>query len=360
MAPARRAVPLRRAVVAWAVTATVVFAAGWWAAKATSEPPSVQPTRLPTILYTVQEGTVERVVTYSASASWPSTPAGVNGLSGTLTSIEVSPGQKVEVGTVLYTVDLRPAVAAAGTVPAFRDLGEGATGADVEQLERFLAAQQLMTGTPDDTFSARTTEAVRRWQRQVGVPQDGIVRRGDLVFMPTVPTAVLLDPEVTVGASIDAGRTVVSAVTGPPAFTITLSRDQADLVPLSSPVRIRYGSGDGETWEGVVKSTVAVPPSEVSLNLTAVDGGSLCTDSCSAVVPVGQTSLYTADLFVVPTTHGPTVPTAAIATVADDQTVVRLADDTLQPVEVLASADGRSVVSGLDVGDRIQLLQDAP
>jgi peptidoglycan hydrolase-like protein with peptidoglycan-binding domain len=353
-------VPLRRAVVAWVVSAAALFAGGWWAAGATSQPPTVPATTLPTILYTVEDGTVERVVTYSASASWPSAPVGVNGLSGTLTSIEVTPGSIVDAGTVLYTVDLRPVVAAVGTVPAFRNLGEGATGADVEQLERFLIGRELLSGTPDTRFSAATSEAVRRWQREVGVPQDGVVRRGDLVFLPILPTAMFLDPEVTVGSSIEGGRSAVRAVTGSPTFTITLSRDQADLVPLSSPVRVRYGSGDTDVWDGVVDSTIAVPPSEVSLTLTAPDGGSLCAETCSAVVPVGQTSLYTADLLVVPTTEGPTVPTAAIATWADGRTVVRLADGTVQPVDVLASADGRSVVSGLEVGDRIQVLQDSP
>jgi peptidoglycan hydrolase-like protein with peptidoglycan-binding domain len=341
------------------MAAGVVFGAGWWAATATSDPPSVPEARLPRIEYTVEESTVERVVSYAASATWPTTPVGVNGLLGTLTSIEVKPGETVDAGSVLYTVDLRPVVAAVGSVPAFRDLSLGTTGTDVKQLERFLSAQHLLQGTPDDTFSAATTQAVRRWQRRIGIPADGVVRRGDLVFLPKLPTPVMLDPEITVGSNIEAARSVVWAVTGAPTFTITLSREQAELVPLSAPVRVRYGSGEDEVWEGEVASTIVVPPNEVSLTLTAA-GGSMCGKSCAGVVPVGSNSLYTADLFIVPTTRGPAVPTAAIVTGADGQTVVRLADGTPKPVQVLASADGRSVVSGVEAGDRVELVQGEP
>ncbi len=95
-----------------------VFAAGWWAAEVASEPPNVPLGTAPTILHTVQEGSLERVVSYPTSALWPSAPAGVNGAAGTLTSIDVQDGQSVDAGTVLYTVDLRPAVAAADNVPS--------------------------------------------------------------------------------------------------------------------------------------------------------------------------------------------------------------------------------------------------
>ncbi len=73
---------------------------------------------------------------------------------------------------------------------------------------------------------------------------------------------------------------------------------------------------------------------------------------------ISQESLFTADLLVVPPTEGPVVPTAAVLTQADGQTVVRLEDGTLLQVDVVASVDGRSVVKGLDVGAVIRLVED--
>lgn len=355
-----RPLRLRTAALVWALSGALMFGAGWWAAGVTTDPPSVPEEDLPTIDVEVELGTVEQAVTYAASASWPFRPAGVNGHTGTLTSVDVSPGSTVDAGTVLYTVDLRPAVAAAGAVPAFRDIGIGATGADVEQLEGFLRGQGLFTGTPDAAFTETTDQAVRRWQRQVGTTPDGVVRRGDLVFLPELPTAVFVDPDLEVGAAVETGRAAVMAVTGSPEFTVTLVRDQADLVPLSAPVRVSYGPEEEQVWDGVVASTTAVPPGEVSLTLTAPDGTALCGETCADVVPVAEESMYTADLYVVPPTEGPTVPTAAITTGPDGGTGVRLTDGTRVPVDVLASAFGRSVVSGVDVGDRVRLLQDRP
>jgi len=351
---------LLRAGLVWVSGAAVLVAAGWWAGATASQPPTIPPAELPEIEYTVEQGRVERTVAYSASAQWPSTPVGVNGHSGTLTSIDVQPGDVVGAGDVLYTVDLRPAVAAGGAVPAFRDLAEGARGADVEQLERFLAERQLLDGAPDDRFTATTSTAVRRWQRDLGVPPDGVVRRGDLVFLPALPTPVLLDPEIRIGSALESGAAAVLAVDGPPSFTIDLSREQADLVPLSSLVRLRFGSEPDRLWEGVVESATAVPPSEVVLNLTGPDGGPLCEEACAVEVPVGATTLYTAELLLVPSTEGPVVPTAAVASEAGGRTVVTLVDGSTVPVQVLASADGRSVVDGVAIGDRIRILQDGP
>ncbi len=147
-----------------------------------------------------------------------------------------------------------------------------------------------MTGPADAIFSTSTSRAVARWQAQLGMPQDSVVRRGDLVYMPVLPTAVFLDSEVVVGSQLEAGGAAVRMVTGPPTFTITLTREQAELIPLSSPVRVKHSAG---LWEGVVGSTVALPSGELSMTLTAPDGGSLCGESCSELVTVGSESLFT-------------------------------------------------------------------
>ncbi|WP_369275965.1 peptidoglycan-binding protein [Streptomyces sp. R11] len=55
-------------------------------------------------------------------------------------------------------------------------------GADVRQFERNLAALGYTGFTVDDTFSAKTAEAVKRWQKALGLPQIGTVKAGDVVY----------------------------------------------------------------------------------------------------------------------------------------------------------------------------------
>lgn len=80
--------------------------------------------------------------------------------------IPVETGDEVKAGTVLLEVSGRPMIALEGDVPAYRDLKEGDTGPDVEQLQ--LALQQIY-GTPETgTFDARTISDVKKLYDNIG------------------------------------------------------------------------------------------------------------------------------------------------------------------------------------------------
>jgi peptidoglycan hydrolase-like protein with peptidoglycan-binding domain len=89
------------------------------------------------------------------------------GASAALASkIPLEVGDEVKAGTVLLEVSGRPMIALEGDVPAYRDLQEGDTGPDVEQLQ--LALQQLY-GTPKTgTFDARTASDVKKLYDNIG------------------------------------------------------------------------------------------------------------------------------------------------------------------------------------------------
>ncbi|MEU5156571.1 hypothetical protein [Glycomyces sp. NPDC021274] len=75
-------------------------------------------------------------------------------------------GDEVKAGTVLLEVSGRPMIALKGAVPAYRDLQEGDTGPDVEQLQ--LALQQIY-GTPKTgKFDARTIADVKKLYDHAG------------------------------------------------------------------------------------------------------------------------------------------------------------------------------------------------
>ncbi len=91
-------------------------------------------------------------------------PAGVE--TALASKIPVETGDEVKAGTVLLEVSGRPMIALDGDVPAYRDLKEGDTGPDVEQLQ--LALQQIY-GTPKTgKFDARTAGDVKKLYDHAG------------------------------------------------------------------------------------------------------------------------------------------------------------------------------------------------
>ena len=84
----------------------------------------------------------------------------------------------------MLRVDDEPVVLLYGALPAYRDLAESAKGADVRQLEQNLSALGYREFTVDQEFSATTTAAVKRWQKDLGVLETGTVERARVIYTP--------------------------------------------------------------------------------------------------------------------------------------------------------------------------------
>ncbi|MEO8207516.1 MAG: peptidoglycan-binding domain-containing protein [Chloroflexota bacterium] len=336
--------------LAWMLSLAVVLALGVWAGRATLAPPTPVGDDPAQALYRVSIGTVGRVQSFTAKAAWEREPAGRNGASGTITTVDVSAGEQIGPGDQVYSVDLRPVVAAQGSVPAFRTLSEGARGADVLQLQQFLT--QVGFGGPlTGWFDEATSAVVKAWQSKSGVTVDGTVRRGDIVFLPALPVRVAPTEHLSVGESVGGGEVVLEALSDAPLFTVTLGFDQAPLVPLSGSVIVHSGA---DAWAGVIATSTTTPVGELVLTIESVDGGAVCGNRCD-LVPVAAPAQYRADLVVVPETTGPLVPSAALRT-RPDGTVFVVDQAGLEfDVTVLAAADGRSVVEGIGVGQMVRL-----
>jgi peptidoglycan hydrolase-like protein with peptidoglycan-binding domain len=110
----------------------------------------------------------------------------VNYSPGTITSLPQE-GRVLRPGAVLYRVNEQPVVLFSGSRPAWRPLGVGVTdGLDVRQLEenlRALGYDRERGMTIDEHFSASTTAAVGRWQKDVGLVETGRVEFGNIVFL---------------------------------------------------------------------------------------------------------------------------------------------------------------------------------
>lgn len=71
-------------------------------------------------------------------------------------------------GDVAMTVSGRPVFILQGAQPAYRDLGRGDEGTDVEQLENSLAALGFDPGSRDGRYDGRTASAVAAWYQAAG------------------------------------------------------------------------------------------------------------------------------------------------------------------------------------------------
>ncbi len=110
-----------------------------------------------------------------------------------LAAAGVFSGGSHEVTTISSTVATTPATtstptttAASKPVPApTTTLKPGDTGNQVKVLQRALASLGFSTGTPDGDYGPATEEAVKKFQRSVGLDDDGVVGSKTLQALKT-------------------------------------------------------------------------------------------------------------------------------------------------------------------------------
>lgn len=339
-------------VLAVLVVSAGLVGAGWWAGRSALDTPSDPVGVGEPVVYEVVDGTVGRSLSFAAVAEWPVEDLVRNAAVGVVTSVSVDQGDSVDAGDVLYSVDLRPVVVARGVVPAFRDMALRVEGPDVAQLQSFLAGMGLYDGEIDGDFGSGTRVAVQAWQKEIGVADDGVVRVGDLVFVSELPMRVTLDGAVSVGMPLVGGEVTARRVVGDPLFTIPLSAEQRSLVPLHAEVRVSHSGG---VWDARIRQVHEDDVSgQLSLDLEAIDGGSVCGADCAAAVALEDMTDFSSELVVVPETTGPIVPVAAIETASNGSTSVTTPGGRVI-VEIVAAASGLAVVDGVAVGDEIIL-----
>lgn len=346
-----------RRTVLWVVSvllaAGVGLAAGWLAF--TPPPAPVEEAPLQTVRVT--EGELGRTVAVSVSASWPVTTTVLAQGQGTITSLELDPGAQVSAGEALLTVDLRPVLAAQGDIPAFRDLARGDRGRDVAQLQEFLAQLGHYGGAADGAFGPSTTAAVQRWQRDIGVEADGRVRRGDLVYVPELPSRVTLAEEIAVGAPLTPGQPLGRVLGTRPQFAVTVS-DNATQPPPQAEVEVQ--GPEGEVWTGQLSATTPTSgpdDPDQSVPLVAIEEEPLCGDACDLVPGEGSTT-YPGRATLIPQQRGPLVPVAAIATKPDGRTILLTPEGDEIDIEILVTDGSHAVVDGIEPGEEVRLFGD--
>lgn len=102
-----------------------------------------------------------------------------------------SRGETFQAGAVVAEVSGRPVMLLAGSVPMYRPIGPGVSGADVEQLQDAVRAAGQKVADPKGVFGDQTLAAVRALYAAAGyeLAPEGVVL-GEVVFVPGFPATV--------------------------------------------------------------------------------------------------------------------------------------------------------------------------
>jgi hypothetical protein len=183
---------------------------------------------------------------------------------GTLTSLP-QPGQVIRQGHVLYqTGNGSPVVLLYGSVPNWRTMSEGTTGADVSQLNHDLvalgdASRSGIAAAGWDNFSWQTAAGVQRLEEHLGVAfPAGSLALGQVVFEPEAIRVA----EVTGSLGGSASGPVLQATSDRHVVTIALDTSQESQVTTGDQVTVTLP--DGTSTRGVVSSVAAVASTSTS------------------------------------------------------------------------------------------------
>jgi hypothetical protein len=195
---------------------------------------------------------VDGTLGYSGSYTVP----GAGG--GTLTSLP-SAGQVIRQGQVLYETDLTdPVVLLYGSVPDWRPLDEGVTGADVTQLNHDLvnlgyANSAEISALGWDYYSWETQAAVEKLQSAAGISSpSGSVGLGSVVFEPTAVRVTSVPGRLGGAAS----GPVLSGTSDQQVVSIALSTSDESEVAVGDAVSITLP--DGASTPGKISSVGTV------------------------------------------------------------------------------------------------------
>jgi peptidoglycan hydrolase-like protein with peptidoglycan-binding domain len=255
--PSHRRRPVWLALAAAFIAAAAGTGAWLWASNTATEPAPAAAGPVATAV--VERGSV------AATESWDGTLAHgtpftvTSGNEGTITRL-ADQGETVTRGDELYRVNEQPVTLLYGVVPMYRDLGPGASGPDVIQLERNLAALGYGGFTVDNQFSSSTAAAVRAWQGDIGAQLTGTVARGDVVFLPEDRQVDTL--RANVGDLVGPGTAILDITGTAQVVSVEAGVDDRDRFEIDTQVTVVLPGGDEVAGTVIATAVVEALPEE--------------------------------------------------------------------------------------------------
>jgi hypothetical protein len=258
----------RRWVAAGVVIAVVLAGVGVAAAAGAfqgsgSPGPGAAGTAYRTSIATVTRQTLTSQSSLSGTLADSGAYTVVNQATGTITWLPPA-GRTVRQGGVIYRVSDSPVVLLYGRVPAYRDLSEGLTGADVREFNKGLVAlgyttraDVLAAGLGLGYFSAATAAAWEDYQTALGIKvPSATATLGQVVFLPTAAKISAWETGITPGSSAAPGTALMTATSPVPQVTINLDPSLESEIKAGDKVEIDLPEGGATT--GVVTSVSKV------------------------------------------------------------------------------------------------------
>ncbi|MCT2593507.1 peptidoglycan-binding protein [Streptomyces sp. N2-109] len=282
------------------------------------------------------------------------------GAAGTVTWLP-RPGATISIGEPVLNVDGRKVPLLYGGTPLFRELKPGVEGPDVRQLESSLSRLGYVGFTVDDEYTFKTAQALKRWQKHLGLKETGTLDAGDAVVARGKVRVVSLEAQP--GQTLQPGATVMQYTGTERQISIDLDTKKQKLVHKNDKVTVtlpdaarvtgtitsvgtvatREGSGDDQgdgDSKSVIKVTVGVDRKDRD-RLGTYDG---------APVDVGITSVAKKGVL--------TVPISALLALAEGGYGVEVVDNDRPRVVAVKTglfARGRVEITGegLEQGDKV-------
>jgi len=281
-----------------------------------------------TSLATVTRRALSSQVAVSGSIGYAGSYGVVNQARGTVTALPAV-GQVVAQGQPLYSIDGTPVVLLYGSVPAYRGLSEGMSGADVRQLNADLVALGEATSASldpsSDYFGWATAVALERLQAALGVERTGSLALGQAVFAPSA--ARITAVSATLGGQAPVGGPILQASSTTHQIVVQLDAAQQSEIQVGDRVTITLPGT--RTTTGIVSAvgTVATAPAaaagssdstpRIEVDVTPSDPTAIGSLD-QAPVQVSITTASVSDALV--------VPVAALLAVAEGGYAVETVD----------------------------------
>jgi multidrug efflux system membrane fusion protein len=179
--------------------------------------------------------------------------------SGTVTWL-AGQGSTVKRGKALYRVDNKPTVLLYGSLPAYRRLADGDDGPDVKQLEQNLRALGYTGFTVDEAYTSSTVDAVKEWQKNLGLDETGVVEPGKILY---AAGEVRIDGhEAAVGDASQPGQGILTYTGTSRVVTVELDVNDQRLAKRGATVGVTLP--DGKRVDGKITDveTIIEPASD--------------------------------------------------------------------------------------------------
>lgn len=276
----------------------VVAGGGWWLTSrgAAASPPNGGAGEADTTAATTTAAVERRTLTVTDDFNGTLGFAGeyhvIGGLSGILTWT-VPTGTVVTAGKRLYETNGHDRTSLMyGSRPAWRTMESGvANGADILQLETNLKKLGFTRRGDkiDSHWDARTTAAVKRWQRKAGLPVDGRVDLGEVVFLPEAVR--ITEVAAALGTMVGQAGAVLSGTSS--RRVVSLDLDAADRAEFAVGKAVEVKLPDGSTVAGKIASIsrIAASSTDQQGNTTTTIPVSITLDDPTAAADLDQASV---------------------------------------------------------------------